>query len=204
MQDFTASRQPDTPDEIWLLEHDPVYTLGLAGKYEHLLDAGDFPVLQSDRGGQITWHGPGQLMIYTLLDTRRLGLGVRALVTVLEQVVVELLGEFAITAHLRSDAPGVYVRLANQQEAKIAALGLRLRRQGSYHGVALNISCDLSPFAGINPCGYAGMPVTRLVDLFPDTVDRTDIEPRVICRFAKALHYSSVQRSTIQGMLHHD
>lgn len=160
MQAFTRQRADDTPDEIWLLQHRPVFTLGMNGKPEHVLATGDIPVVNVDRGGQVTYHGPGQLVAYVLLDLRRLGIGVRGLVTVLEQSVVEWLQSCSVAAEARRDAPGVYV-----EGAKIAALGLRVRRGYSYHGLALNVDMDLAPFGMINPCGYAGMPVTQLRDL---------------------------------------
>jgi lipoyl(octanoyl) transferase len=161
MQEFTAGRTVDTPDEIWLLQHPPVYTLGVAGRPEHLprVDNG-IPVLRSDRGGQITYHGPGQLVIYLLLDMRRRGLGVRPLVSMMEQAVIALLAVYGIAARGRADAPGVYVG-----RAKIAALGLRIRNGCCYHGVALNVDMDLSPFDAINPCGYPGLEVTQTRDL---------------------------------------
>jgi lipoyl(octanoyl) transferase len=160
MQAFTDARRADTPDEIWLLEHDPVFTQGRAGKSEHLLAPGAIPVVQSDRGGQVTYHGPGQLMVYTLLDLQRLGLGIRSLVTALEHAVVDCLGEYGVEARGRRDAPGVYVG-----SAKIASLGLRVRRGCSYHGLALNVRMDLAPFSRINPCGYRGLEMTQLSDL---------------------------------------
>lgn len=160
MQAFTQQRQPDTPDELWLLQHPPVFTLGRNAKPEHLLDPGDIPVIPIDRGGQVTYHGPGQLMVYTLADLKRLGMGIREFVTALEQTVIDLLGEYQIEARGRRDAPGVYV-----EDAKIAALGLRVKQGCTYHGLALNIDMDLSPFARINPCGYAGMPVTQMREL---------------------------------------
>ncbi|MCP1672972.1 lipoyl(octanoyl) transferase [Natronocella acetinitrilica] len=163
MQAFTDDRGPDTPDEIWLVEHPPVFTLGLAGKPEHVLAPGDIPVVNVDRGGQVTYHGPGQVVIYPLLDMRRRRLGVRQLVTLLEETVVALLADYGITAYPRPDAPGVYV-----DDAKIAALGLRIRRGASYHGVALNVAMDLEPFSRINPCGHAGMQVIQVRDLTPD------------------------------------
>lgn len=155
MQQFTAQRQADTADELWLLEHAPVFTLGRNGKNEHLLDPGDIQVVHTDRGGQVTYHGPGQLIGYALLDLRRLGIGVRQMVSVLETSVINLLADFNIKAAARSDAPGVYV-----DHAKIAALGLRVKNGACYHGVSFNIEMDLSPFARINPCGFAGMAVT--------------------------------------------
>ena len=161
MQDFTAARTTDTPDEIWLLQHPPVYTLGIAGRPEHSprVDNG-IPVIRSDRGGQITYHGPGQLVVYLLLDLRRRGLGLRPLVRMMEQTVIDLLAAFGAAARGRSDAPGVYVG-----EAKIAALGLRIRNGCCYHGLALNVDMDLNPFDAINPCGYPGLEVTRTRDL---------------------------------------
>jgi len=160
MRDFTASRDPETPDELWLLQHPPIYTLGQAGRLEHVLDPGDIPVLKVDRGGQVTYHGPGQIVAYLLLDLRRAGLGVRGLVHLLETAVIDLLARQGIAAEARPGAPGVYV-----QGAKIAALGLRVRRHCSFHGLALNVDLDLEPFSRINPCGYPGLAVTRLVDL---------------------------------------
>lgn len=161
MQDFTAARTADTPDEIWLLQHPPVYTLGVAGKPEHLPRADNgIPVVRSDRGGQITYHGPGQLVIYLLLDMRRRGLGVRPLVRTMEGAVIDLLAAYGTPARGRNDAPGVYVGAA-----KIAALGLRIRNGCCYHGLALNVDMDLSPFDAINPCGYPGLEVTQTRDL---------------------------------------
>ena len=157
MQDFTNRRDAATPDEIWFCDHHPVYTLGVNAAREHLLAPGDIPVVQIDRGGQVTYHGPGQLMIYPLLDIRRAGIGVRDLVTALEQSVVELAAEFGITAASRSDAPGVYVA-----GVKLASVGLRIRRGASFHGMALNVDLDLEPFARINPCGFANLEVTDL------------------------------------------
>ncbi len=160
MRDFTDARDPETPDELWLLQHPAIYTLGQAGRWEHLLDAGGIPALKVDRGGQVTYHGPGQLIAYLLLDLNRAGLGVKGLVHLLETAVLDLLAAHGITAQVRPDAPGVYVA-----GAKIASVGLRVRRRCSYHGLALNVDLDLEPFSRINPCGYPGLPVTRLVDL---------------------------------------
>ncbi len=158
MQTLTAQRDAATRDEIWLLQHPPVYTQGLAGKPEHLLRADTgIPVVKIDRGGQITYHGPGQLVAYLLLDLKRRGLGVRPLVRKMEAAVINLLGSYGITANYRADAPGVYVN-----ESKIAALGLRVKNGCCYHGLALNIDMDLTPFDAINPCGYAGLQVTQL------------------------------------------
>ncbi|EHF4995398.1 MULTISPECIES: lipoyl(octanoyl) transferase LipB [Enterobacter] len=157
MHDFTDMRDDTTPDEIWLVEHMPVFTQGQAGKAEHLLMTGDIPVIQSDRGGQVTYHGPGQQVMYVLLNLKRRKLGVRELVTLLEQTVVNTLAEYGIDAHPRADAPGVYVG-----EKKICSLGLRIRKGCSFHGLALNINMDLTPFQRINPCGYAGMEMTQM------------------------------------------
>ncbi|MDX1755810.1 MAG: lipoyl(octanoyl) transferase LipB [Marinobacter sp.] len=164
MKAFTANRDAHTPDELWCLEHPRVYTQGQAGKAEHLLAPGDIPVIQVDRGGQVTYHGPGQLVIYLMLDLSRAKLGVRALVDQIEQAIVEVLGALGIAAAPRADAPGVYVG-----EAKIASLGLRVRRGCSFHGLALNIDMDMTPFARINPCGYAGMPMCQVSDFVPGT-----------------------------------
>lgn len=157
MQAFTNTRTPDTLDEIWLLEHERVFTQGQAGKAEHVLIAGDIPVVQADRGGQVTYHGPGQLVGYLLLDVRRLGYGVRELVTRIEQSLIATLGEYGVDAYAKADAPGVYVK-----DAKIASLGLRIRNGRSFHGLALNVDMDLQPFSRINPCGYAGLRMTQL------------------------------------------
>ncbi len=157
---FTDGRDAHSTDEFWLVEHDPVFTQGQAGKAEHLLDAGDIPVVQSDRGGQITYHGPGQVVLYLLADLRRNGWGVRTAVTALESAVIALLAEQGVTASADPQAPGVYV-----DGAKIAALGLRVRKGRCYHGVALNVDMDLSPYARINPCGYAGQAVTSTQQL---------------------------------------
>lgn len=160
MRQFTAARTADTPDEIWLLEHPPVYTMGLNGKPEHLPAATHIPVVKIDRGGQITYHGPGQLVAYLLVDLKRRGYGVREMVTRMEQAVIELLAAYGIEAQGRRDAPGVYV-----QGAKIAALGLRIKQGRSYHGLSLNVDMDLAPFRAINPCGYPGLEVTQTKDL---------------------------------------
>ncbi len=159
MQRFTDARDDDTPDELWVVEHDPVFTLGQAGKAAHVLAAGDIPVLHVDRGGQVTYHGPGQVVIYPLLDIRRLGVGVRDYVCRIEQAIIDALAEWSVTAVRRDGAPGVYV-----DDAKIAALGIRVRRGRTFHGLACNVDMDLEPFARINPCGYAGLRVTSLVD----------------------------------------
>ena len=164
MQDFTNTRDDSTPDEIWFTEHEGVFTLGLNTAPEHLLDTGDIPVVQIDRGGQVTYHGPGQLMIYPLIDLRRAGLGVRDLVTALEKSVVELVADYGIKAASRKDAPGVYV-----DGVKIASVGLRIRRGSSFHGMALNVDVDLEPFSRINPCGFRGLELTDLARLGADS-----------------------------------
>ena len=163
MQDFTNSRQQDTEDELWFLQHPPVYTLGKNGKAEHVLDPADIPVVNSDRGGQVTYHGPGQIVVYAMLDLNRLNIGVRQLVTELEQSVIDLLASYGVDSIARRDAPGVYVN-----NAKIAALGLRVRKGCSFHGLALNVDMDLEPFTRINPCGYEGLEVTQLTSLVQD------------------------------------
>jgi len=160
MQQFTDRRGAETPDELWLTEHEPIFTQGLNGRPEHLLAPGDIPVVQVDRGGQVTYHGPGQLVVYCLLDILRLGIGVKGLVGRIEQSVIALLDDYDIEAQARAGAPGVYVG-----EAKIAALGLRIRKGCCYHGLSLNVDLDLEPFDRINPCGYRGLAVTRLKDL---------------------------------------
>ncbi len=160
MQDFTASRDKNTADEFWFLQHPSVYTLGKNGKPEHILNAEGVPVVNSDRGGQVTYHGPGQIVVYTLLDLNRLKIGIRELVTLMEQSVVDLLAGYGVDSCARRDAPGVYVK-----NAKIAALGLRIRKGCSFHGLAFNVDMDLEPFSRINPCGYEGLEVTQLNDL---------------------------------------
>ncbi len=160
MQAFTEARDAASADELWLVEHPPVFTVGLNGKPEHVLTPGDIPVVAVDRGGQVTYHGPGQIVAYVLLDLRRLGMGPRQLVIALEQAVIGLLAEFGLAGAGRRDAPGVYV-----DGAKIAALGLRVRRGCCYHGLSFNVAMDLEPFTRINPCGYPGLAVTQLTDL---------------------------------------
>ncbi len=157
MQAFTDARDDDTDDEIWLVEHEPVFTLGQAGKAEHVLAAGEIPVINVDRGGQVTYHGPGQIVAYPLIDLRRLGIGVRQMVCRIEQAIIDTLDEWNITAVRREGAPGVYV-----DDAKIAALGLRVRHGCTFHGLAFNIAMDLEPFSRINPCGYRGLAVTQM------------------------------------------
>ena len=182
MHEFTDMRDDTTPDEIWLVEHLPVFTQGQAGKAEHLLMTGDIPVIQSDRGGQVTYHGPGQQVMYVLLNLKRRKLGVRELVTLLEQTVVNTLAEYGIDAHPRADAPGVYVG-----EMKICSLGLRIRKGCSFHGLALNINMDLTPFQRINPCGYAGMEMTQMRQ-WVDTATPDNIRPVLLKNFLALLN----------------
>lgn len=163
MKQFTAARHEKTTDELWLLQHLPVYTQGQAGKPEHILNSNDIPVIQSDRGGQVTYHGPGQLVAYVLMDIGRRHLGVRTLVSQLETLLIDLLRHYQITAQTRCGAPGVYVN-----EKKIASIGLRVKNGCTYHGIALNIAMDLDPFSGINPCGYAHMGMTQLHEFIPE------------------------------------
>lgn len=184
MREFTDSRTAQTADECWIVEHLPVYTLGQNGKPEHILQPGSIPIVQSDRGGQVTYHGPGQLVIYPLLDMQRHQLGVKQLVSLLEQSVIALLAEYHINATARCDAPGVYVG-----DAKICSIGLRIRRHCSYHGLALNVDMDLTPFQGINPCGYAGMQMTQLRDLGINTTLQA-IAPRLIAYLQTKLGYT--------------
>ncbi|MCP8686006.1 lipoyl(octanoyl) transferase LipB [Marinobacterium sedimentorum] len=190
MQDFTNSRDDQTPDEIWLLEHAPVFTQGQAGKAEHVLNAGDIPVVQADRGGQVTYHGPGQLVVYLLLNLRRKSLGVRDLVDLMEQSVVELLGEYGIEAYPKPDAPGVYVG-----DAKICSLGLRVRRGCSFHGLALNLDMNMEPFLRINPCGYAGMAMTQLSSLVSG-LDSAAAVSRMGDILINKIGYTTVSRRT--------
>jgi lipoyl(octanoyl) transferase len=181
MQTFNQGRGETTADEIWLLEHLPVYTLGLNGRQEHVLNARDIPVVKTDRGGQVTYHGPGQLVVYLLFDLRRRGCGIRELVRRMEGVVIELLADYGVVAERKDGAPGVYV-----DGSKIAALGLRVRRQCCYHGLALNVDMDLEPFSRIDPCGYPGLAVTQTKDLgIHDKIDA--IAERLTNRLARAV-----------------
>jgi len=191
MQRFTNCRTPETADEIWVLQHLPVYTLGQAGDPGHILNAANIPVVQSDRGGQVTYHGPGQIIVYPLIDLRRYKLGVRSLVELLENVVILLLAEYGITAAGRRDAPGVYV-----DDKKIAALGLRIRHSCSFHGLSLNVDMDLEPFTRINPCGYTGLEVTQVSDL--SDVKNTDaVSAQLVKHLIEALKkQSSVSQHT--------
>lgn len=188
MSNFTDRRDENTADELWLVEHPPVFTQGQAGKQEHLLMPGDIPVVQVDRGGQVTYHGPGQLVAYPLINLRRKGLGVRDLVTHTESTLVDTLAELGIKAYPKADAPGVYV-----DDAKIASLGFRIRRGCSYHGLSLNVDMDLGAFQRINPCGYQGLKMVRTVDLSDDPRASTVamLEPLIVKHFAKHLNYDT-------------
>lgn len=185
MQEFTNQRHAETLDEIWLLEHDPVFTQGQNGKAEHILNPGDVPIVQTDRGGQVTYHGPGQLMGYTLIDLKRKRFNVRELVTRLEQSIIDLLAEYKITAVAKRDAPGVYV-----EEKKICSLGLRIRRGCSYHGMAFNVSMDLRPFSRINPCGFAELKMTQFAELGGPT-ETLETGRQLINYLMKNLGYTS-------------
>lgn len=190
MQQFTDQRNSDSVDEIWLLEHSPVFTQGQAGKAEHLLFPGEIPVVQVDRGGQVTYHGPGQLVAYVLLDIKRRNLGVRQLVTMLEQILIQLLAGHGIAANARPDAPGVYVN-----GAKIASLGLRVRKGCTFHGLALNVNMNMEPFSRINPCGYAGMQMIQTKDIAgPQTVD--EAKQALQSQFVAQLAVSQTEHKT--------
>ncbi len=187
MHQFTDQRDPHTADELWLVEHHPVFTQGQAGKAEHLLMPGDIPVVQSDRGGQVTYHGPGQQIMYVLIDVKRRKMGVRELVTALEETVISTLADYDISARARADAPGVYVG-----DDKICSLGLRIRKGCSFHGLALNVAMDLAPFLRINPCGYAGMQMTQLSATQPG-VTPGDVQPRLVQHFARLTGFSQLE-----------
>ncbi len=191
MQHFTDSRVADTADEVWLLEHPPVFTQGQAGKAEHVLFAGDIPVVKVDRGGQVTYHGPGQLVAYLLLDVRRSSLGVRELVSRIELSLIELLASYGVKAEAKADAPGVYV-----DGAKIASLGLRIRNGRSFHGLALNVDMDLQPFQRINPCGYAGLAMTQLRDLV-GPIEFAEVSARLRAQLVTHLDYA--EQTTLTG-----
>ena len=188
MQQFTDERSKNTTDELWVLEHPPVFTQGQAGKAEHVLAPGDIPVVSADRGGQVTYHGPGQLVVYCLLDIERLGIGVRQLVTHIEQAIVALLQGYSVNSEARQAAPGVYVG-----DAKIASLGLRVRKGCSFHGLSFNVDMDLEPFTRINPCGYEGLSVTQLADhvSFP-SVD--SVGEKMVAQLVTQLGYNEVQQ----------
>lgn len=188
MQAFTNERDEQAVDEIWSLQHEPVFTQGQAGKEEHLLGTGDIPVVQVDRGGQVTYHGPGQAIIYLLLNLKRKKLGVRELVSIMEESVVAALADYQIEAYAKPDAPGVYVA-----ERKIASLGLRVRRGCSFHGLALNLDMDMEPFLRINPCGYAGMEMTQLGMLTAD-LDQAEATQRLLDHLITKLGYTQIAR----------
>lgn len=186
MTDFTNQRTPETLDQFWLVEHPPVFTQGQAGKAEHLLFPGDIPVVQTDRGGQVTYHGPGQLVAYPLLDLRRLNFGVRELVTRIEQTIIATLAHYGIESAAKADAPGVYVN-----GDKIASLGLRVRRGCSFHGLALNVAMDLAPFQRINPCGYQGLAMTQIQNLIPNPPTIAEVQAQLVAEFARKLGYET-------------
>ncbi|EHU9518563.1 lipoyl(octanoyl) transferase LipB [Vibrio vulnificus] len=190
MHEFTDTRNEETPDEVWLVEHNPVFTQGQAGKAEHLLNTGDIPVVQSDRGGQVTYHGPGQLVAYFLINLRRKKLGVRDLVTTIENLVINTLKAYNIDSAARPDAPGVYV-----DGRKICSLGLRIRKGCSFHGLALNVNMDLSPFLRINPCGYQGMEMVQVSKLGGPT-DIALVEQQLVKELVNLLGYEQVEFST--------
>ncbi len=190
MHEFTDQRTEETPDEVWLVEHNPVFTQGQAGKAEHLINTGDIPVVQSDRGGQVTYHGPGQLVAYFLINLRRKKLGVRDLVTTIENLVINTLKAYNIDSAARPDAPGVYV-----DGKKICSLGLRIRKGCSFHGLALNVNMDLTPFLRINPCGYTGMEMVQ-VSQFNGPSDVETVEKQLIEELVTLLDYERVEFST--------
>lgn len=187
MKDFTGNRGPETLDELWLVEHPPVFTLGQAGKSVHILNDVGVPIVNSDRGGQVTYHGPGQLIAYLLFDIRRGKIGVRDLVTGIEQTVIRYLASIGVDAEARRDAPGVYV-----QGSKIAALGLRVRKGCSYHGLSFNVDMDLKPFSAINPCGYAGLEVTSLKTLGYD-LSMAEVTPALVDEISGEFQYDDVR-----------
>lgn len=189
MRDFTDNRDPTTLDEVWLLQHERVFTQGQAGKAEHVLQAGDIPIVQSDRGGQVTYHGPGQWVAYLLIDIKRRKTGVRDLVTRMENAIVAVLSHYDIAAHPRADAPGVY--LGNG--AKIAQLGLRVRKGCSFHGLSLNVDMDMEPFQRINPCGYAGMAVTSLREALGQKPDMQAVRDQLVSEIVSQLGYTASQ-----------
>jgi len=183
MQSFTENRQSDTPDEIWLLEHQPVFTLGRNAKKEHILNTTDIPVVKIDRGGQVTYHGPGQLIAYLLIDIKRRSLGVRKLVSLIEQSIIDTLGEYQLKAYAKKEAPGVYI-----DEAKIAALGLRIKKGCSFHGLSLNLEMNLKPFKQINPCGYKNLEVVQLSD-YIEKVEPSQVQHQLIFHLSNKIGY---------------
>ncbi|WP_444929878.1 lipoyl(octanoyl) transferase LipB [Microbulbifer sp. SSSA002] len=193
MSHYTDSRDSESADEIWCVEHEPVFTQGQAGKAEHLLNTGDIPVVQVDRGGQVTYHGPGQLVVYPLLDLRRAKIGVRELVSALETATVAMLANFAIAAAPRADAPGVYLTEGPRAGNKIASIGLRVRRGCSFHGIAINIDMDLAPFLRINPCGYAGMQMVQMAEILEPTPEWGQVAEIFVRELLRALRLSDAQ-----------
>ena len=186
MQKFTAERDETTADEFWCLQHPPIFTMGLNGKDKHLLNIQDIPVINIDRGGQVTYHGPGQLVVYTLIDLGRLNIGVKELVNIIENAIIQLLEEYGIEAQRKENAPGVYI-----DGEKIAALGLRIKRNKSYHGLSLNIDMDLTPFQQINPCGYEGMEVTQIKDIAPSH-NITQVQKDLLKHLSTLLGYVNI------------
>ena len=183
MVSFTENRNIDTPDELWILEHNSVFTQGLSGKPEHLLKATQIPIIQSDRGGQITYHAPGQLIIYCLIDIKRLGIGIKKIVSIIEQSLIEFLSTYDIKAHTLTGAPGVYVN-----GSKIAALGLKVKQGRTYHGLSLNIDMDLSPYKLINPCGYSGLKITQMCNLTDNILSISDIQQELSVHIVSSLN----------------
>ncbi|MES2824142.1 MAG: lipoyl(octanoyl) transferase LipB [Pseudomonadota bacterium] len=190
MTEFTNSRNSETTDKLWLVQHPAVFTQGQAGKAEHLLTITDIPVVQSDRGGQVTYHGPGQLVAYPLLDLRRLKMGVRDLVTALEEIIIATLAHYHVEAFAKAKAPGVYVNVQGDDN-KISSLGLRVRKGCSFHGLSLNVAMDLAPFLLINPCGYPGLKMTQLQDLLISPVALADVQQQFVTEFAQKLAYKT-------------
>nr|WP_255771573.1 lipoyl(octanoyl) transferase LipB [Microbulbifer guangxiensis] len=193
MSGYTDHRDDNSPDEIWCVEHEPVFTQGQAGKAEHLLNTGDIPVVQVDRGGQVTYHGPGQLVVYPLLDLRRAKTGVRDLVTALENATVAMLASYGVAAAPRADAPGVYLTEGPRAGNKIASIGLRVRRGCSFHGIAINIDMDLGPFLRINPCGYAGMQMVQMAELVAPVPSWSEVAEVFVIELVKALSLDAAE-----------
>ncbi len=205
MMRFTQQRTDDTPDEIWLLQHPPVFTQGLAGKPEHLINVGDIPVIQTDRGGQVTYHGPGQLVVYVLLDLKRLNIGIRQMVRLLEQSVIKMLANYHITAIGRCDAPGVYVQASRNSKMpdlaydKICSIGLRVKKNCTYHGIALNVNMDLEPFARINPCGFKQLKMVQMRD-FVATLKMNEVKRRLVTHMKESFGYCAEQITPCHGL----
>jgi lipoyl(octanoyl) transferase len=196
MQNFTAERDANTADEFWILEHPPVFTMGLNGKDKHLLNTADIPVINIDRGGQVTYHGPGQLVLYTLLDLERLKIGVKELVAIIETAIINTLKQYGIQAQSKENAPGVYV-----EGAKIAALGLRIKKNKSYHGLSLNVDMNLTPFQFINPCGYENLAVTQLKTLLPQ-IDLNSVNMNLITHLSQLLGYNKNAITIVPSRYH--